>query len=110
MDLFNRKNIDYNLIFEKAKVFAYDYSKDIIIQNIKQTIMLNGVEYPCVQLTIGKKGNQDVITKLLESGSCSKMDGRIVDGKQVCNILLWFDENGINPLQSKFLKDKKGII
>lgn len=38
------------------------------------------------------------------------MDGRIVDGKRVCNILLWFDENGINPLQSKFLKDKKGII
>ncbi len=104
------RNIDYKLIFEKAKVFACDYSKNIIVQDIKQTIMLNGAEYPCVQLTIEKKGNQDVITKLLESGSCSKMDGRIVDGKRVCNILLWFDENGINPLQSKFLKDKKGII
>lgn len=93
------KNWNYEKIYKKAEDFAHKYSKDVIVQKDKQSVLYNNIEYPCVQLSLEKKDNKEIIDRLLESGYCTKMQGKIINNKQIYNLLLWFDKEGNLPLQ-----------
>ena len=90
---------DYKKVFETARAFAEQYSKEIIVQeDVHESVLLNGGQYPCVPLKFYAKGNSALYEKLLNSGSCTKMDGSVEDGKRIRRVLLW--------IKSRYLKSR----
>lgn len=90
---------DYEYIFQKAEEFAEEYSPEIKIDDShKELITKKGIKYPCVPLSFPAKGNKDLHKRLLDTGCCTKMDGRIENGKRIINVLLWFAPDGKNVL------------
>lgn len=85
-------SIDYALVFQKAKEFALSYSNEIYVDTShKETIFNNGIHYPCVPLRFPAKGNQELLENIMNSGVCSRMDGRCIDGRRWIGVLLWLE-------------------
>lgn len=85
-------DFDYTMVFEMARKFALSYSSEIQIDDShKESIHENGIIYPCVPLSFPAKGNKKLLERLMASGYCSKMDGRIDKGKRIINVLLWIE-------------------
>ena len=99
------EKFDYNLVFETAREFARKYSENIIVQDIThESILVDGVEYPCVPLKLLSKGNSAIYQELLSSGCCTKMDGCIEEGKRIYKVLLWLEPDCISIHQIKNFK------
>ena len=85
-------NIDYELVFQKAREFALSYSSEIRIDaSHKETIYNDGIYYPCVPLSFPAKGNKQLFENIMSSGVCSRMDGRLIDGRRWISVLLWIE-------------------
>lgn len=91
------RDTDYMPIFELAEQFAMSYSTEILVnRSHKEEIRKNGKDYACVPLSFPAKGNKVLYNRIMESGYCTRMDGRIVDGKRIINVLLWIDPDTCN--------------
>ena len=90
-------NIDYELVFQKARKFALSYSSEICIDTShKETVYKDGRYYPCVPLRFPAKGNKQLFENIMSSGVCSRMDGRIIDGRRWIGVLLWIEPETYN--------------
>ena len=91
----NMHDFDYTMVFETAKKFALSYSSEIKMDDShKEAISENGKSYPCVPLSFPAKGNKKLLESLIASGYCSKMDGRMENGKRMVKVLLWIEPDG----------------
>ncbi len=98
------KDYDYNKVYAVARVFVAGFSDSIIVQDTTQeTVLQEGIEYPCVPLKFPAKGNVELYEKLLQSGNCTKMDGCVEGGIRYRRVLLWIESdcNGIHKVIEK---------
>ena len=89
-----QNDIDYTLVFKKAKEFALAYSNEISVDDsYHETVYADGVYYACVSLSFPTKGNKQLKEQLLQSGFCTKMQGGTVRGQRVSRVLLWIESD-----------------
>ena len=87
-----QNDIDYTLVFKKAKEFALAYSNEISVDDSHhETVYADGIYYACVPLSFPTKGNKQLKEQLLQSGFCTKMQGGTVRGQRVSRVLLWIE-------------------
>ena len=90
-------NFNYEKVYELARNFAKKYSNEIIVEEgTRESVLKDGIEYPCVPLKFIARGNKRLYDKLLESGFCTKMDGKTENGSRIIRVLLWVEQDCIN--------------